>query len=97
MSDEDLVKAEAMTPDQLRAARVLLGWSVMRLAALSGTSPQMVTAYEQTGRLVLMRLHSRPRPVDAVAAVRVALEAAGISFIPENGKGASVRLRKPDQ
>jgi hypothetical protein len=29
-----------------------------------------------------------------VAAVRAALEAAGVEFIPENGSGAGVRLRK---
>ena len=83
-----------MTPDQLRTARALLGWTLDRLAARSGTSPQMVRVYEQTGRLVLMRRHSRPKPVEAVAAVRVALEAAGVEFIPENGGGAGVRLRE---
>ena len=30
-----------------------------------------------------------------LAAMRVALEAAGVDFIPENGGGAGVRLRKP--
>jgi hypothetical protein len=28
-------------------------------------------------------------------ALRTALEAAGVEFIPENGGGAGVRLRKP--
>lgn len=30
-----------------------------------------------------------------LAAIRAALEAAGIEFIPENGGGPGVRLRKP--
>lgn len=30
----------------------------------------------------------------AIAAIRHALEAAGVEFIPENGGGAGVRLRK---
>jgi hypothetical protein len=30
----------------------------------------------------------------AVAAIRAALEAAGVEFIPENGGGPGVRLRK---
>jgi len=30
-------------------------------------------------------------------AIRRTLEAAGIEFIPENGGGAGLRLRKPDQ
>ncbi|WP_457155008.1 transcriptional regulator [Mesorhizobium sp. P5_C1] len=32
--------------------------------------------------------------VNNLAAVRAALEAAGVEFIPENGGGAGVRLRK---
>lgn len=31
---------------------------------------------------------------DAIDAMRIALEAAGVEFIPENGGGAGVRLRK---
>ncbi len=31
-----------------------------------------------------------------VEAIRAALEAAGVEFIPENGGGAGVRLRKPE-
>ncbi len=30
-----------------------------------------------------------------LVAIRAALEAAGVEFIPENGGGAGVRLRKP--
>jgi transcriptional regulator with XRE-family HTH domain len=30
-----------------------------------------------------------------LAAIRTALETAGVEFIPENGGGAGVRLRKP--
>jgi hypothetical protein len=30
-----------------------------------------------------------------LAAIRGALEAAGVEFIPENGGGAGVRLKKP--
>lgn len=34
-----------------------------------------------------------PRPA-TIAAIRTALEAAGVEFIAENGGGAGVRLRK---
>jgi hypothetical protein len=35
-------------------------------------------------------------PIPAtLAAIQRALEAAGVEFIPENGGGAGVRLRKP--
>ncbi|WP_352685959.1 hypothetical protein [Mesorhizobium australicum] len=37
--------------------------------------------------------HSAGAP-ETVAALRAALESAGVEFIPENGGGAGVRLRK---
>ncbi len=83
-----------MTPDQVKAARALLGWSLDRLAARSGTSVPMVTAFEQTGRVVFSNGRSRALPADAVAAVRTALEQAGVVFIEENGGGPGVRLRQ---
>ena len=82
-----------MTPDQVKVARALLGWSLDRLAARSGTSVPMVTAFEQTGRVVFSNGRSRALPVDAVAAVRTALEQAGVEFIEQNGGGPGVRLR----
>ena len=80
-----------MTPDQVKAARALLGWSLDRLAARSGTSVPMVTAFEQTGRVVSSNGRSRALPVDAVAAIRTALESAGVEFT--NGDAPGVRLR----
>jgi len=80
-----------MTPDQVRAARVLLGWSLARLGIRSDTSAYMVKTFERTGRVA--PLHSRTERVDALAAIRATLEAAGVEF---TGDGASdVRLRKP--
>jgi transcriptional regulator with XRE-family HTH domain len=34
---------------------------------------------------------------ETLAAIRTALESAGVEFIAENGGGAGVRLRKPPQ
>ncbi len=82
-----------MTPYQVKAARSLLGWSLDRLAARSGTSVPMVTAFEQTGRVVSSNGRGRALPVDAVAAVRTTLEAAGVEFTDDAAPG--VRLRKP--
>ena len=93
MSDDDVVKAEAMTSDQLRAARALLGWSFERLAARSGTSVAMATVFEQTGRVVPISSRNRTVPVDAVVAIRATLEEAGIEFTDEDAPRA--RLRKP--
>jgi transcriptional regulator with XRE-family HTH domain len=84
-----------MTPDQLRTARALLGWGLKRLAARSGTSIQMVTVFEQTGRVMSLNSRFRTVPTDAVAAIRTALEAAGVEFT--NGDEPGVKLRKADQ
>ena len=83
-----------MTPDQMKAARALLGWGLKRLAARSDTSIQMVTVFEQTGRVVSLNSISRTVPVDAVAAVRTVLEQAGVVFT--NGDQPGVKLRKPN-
>jgi len=83
-----------VTPDQLKAARALLGWSFDRVAARSGTSAQLVSTFEKTGRIVSMNVPGRPVPIDAVAAVRTTLEAAGVEFT--NGDELGVKLRKAD-
>ncbi len=82
-----------MTPHQVKAARTLLGWSMSRLGMRSGTSMHTVRIFERSGQIA--KLYCRTEQVDAVAAVRATLEAAGIEFTPENGGG--VKLRKPDQ
>ena len=81
-----------MTPGQMKAARLLLGWSAKRLAARSGTSAAMVTVFEQTGRLMSLNSRFRTVPVDAVDAIRTTLEAAGVEFT--DGDAPGVRLRK---
>jgi transcriptional regulator with XRE-family HTH domain len=45
-----------VTPDQLKAARTLLGWSYDRVGSRSGTSAQMVSTFEKTGRIVPMNI-----------------------------------------
>jgi hypothetical protein len=80
-----------VTPDQMKAARTMLGWNVQRLSAFSGTSVHMVRTFERTGRVT--PLHVRERPIDAIAAICATLEAAGIEFT--NGDAPGVRLRKP--
>ncbi len=94
MSDNDLVKVEAMTSDQLRAARALLGWSQMQLGLRSNTSTYVVRKFELTGQIANVR--RRPDLTDPLTTVRATLEAAGIEFIPENGAGGGVQLRKLD-
>jgi transcriptional regulator with XRE-family HTH domain len=75
-----------ITSAQCRGARGLLGWSQQTLADRAGVGLMTVHQLEKDG--------SRPRRATAEA-IKRALEAAGVSFIEENGGGAGVRLRKP--
>ncbi len=70
---------------QVRAARGLLGWSQDQLAASSGVPKSTIA------RMEIDQTSPRAR---TLAAIRAALEAAGVEFIAENGGGAGVRLRK---
>ncbi|WP_376774892.1 helix-turn-helix domain-containing protein [Mesorhizobium silamurunense] len=74
-----------MTPSQSRAARGLIDWSQQELAGRSNLSESTIRDFEK-GR--------RVPSVNNLAAMRAALESAGVEFIPENGGGAGVRLRK---
>jgi len=81
-----------VTPDQIRAARDLLGWSRKQLGARSGISLNVVKVLEQDGRA--MPLFIQTEQVDAEAAIRATLEAAGVQFT--NGDEPGVKLRKAD-
>ncbi len=78
-----------MTPDQVKAARALLGWSKLQLGLRSDTSLYVVKTFEQTGRVALV--HRRPDLTNPLTAVRATLEAAGVEFT--NGDAPGVRLR----
>ena len=75
-----------ITIPQIRAARGLLGWSQTRLSEQAGLSLPTVKRYESASRLKVSN--------EAVAAIRSALETAGVIFVAENGDGPGVRLRK---
>ncbi|WP_367160159.1 helix-turn-helix transcriptional regulator [Kozakia baliensis] len=70
---------------QIRAARGLLAWSRDDLVANSGVPKSTLVRVEDEV--------SSPRAA-TLEAIRTALEAAGVEFVPENGGGAGVRLRK---
>ena len=82
-----------MTPYQLKAARALLGWSRLHLALRSATSEHIVTTYEKTGQVAGQ--YSQTEEDDPIAAIRAALEAAGVEFT--SGRTPGVRLRKLGQ
>lgn len=71
--------------EQLRAARALKGISQEALAQAVGTTTKTIRRAETGADTV---------SGDTIAAIRLALEAAGVEFIAENGGGAGVRLRK---
>lgn len=73
-----------VTVSQIRAARGLVGWSQVALAKAAGVSEPTIKRIEG-GKV--------PVSDDMRAAIRAALEAAGVEFIPQNGGGPGVRLR----
>lgn len=73
-----------MNAAQCRMARAATGLGVRELAALAGVAQGTISRLERGEDL----------RESTVAAIKAALEAAGVEFIPENGGGAGVRLRK---
>lgn len=65
-------------------ARAAIGWGVRDLAKEAGVSPDTIARLERGEEL----------KTSTIETIRSALEAAGVEFIPENGGGAGVRLRK---
>jgi len=72
-----------MTPDQSRAARGLLDWSQAELAARSNLSESTIRDFEKGRRIP---------SINNLAAIRRALEAAGVEFI--DGDQPGVRLSR---
>jgi hypothetical protein len=84
MKSDDMKK---ITGAQLRAGRALLRWSADDLAGKSGVGLATIRRAELIDGETKMTA-----PNDA--AVRAALESAGVIFVAENGQGPGVRLRK---
>lgn len=80
--------SEKISGAQMRAARALLRWTALDLAKAS-----------KVGVATIRRVEVIDGEISATsanqAALRRALEHAGVEFIEENGGGAGVRLRKP--
>ncbi|OYW61996.1 MAG: transcriptional regulator [Rhizobiales bacterium 12-68-15] len=74
-----------MSPAQCRAARALLDWSQQQLADAARIGVVTVRQFEGGA--------SEPRN-STLTVMRAALETAGVIFVPENGEGAGVRLKK---
>ncbi|NUB07119.1 helix-turn-helix transcriptional regulator [Azospirillum sp. Vi22] len=74
-----------MTPPQCRAARALIDWSQAQLSEAANVGLSTVKSFESG--------NTRPMKNNLLA-MQHALEAAGVIFIPENGEGPGVRMRK---
>lgn len=77
----------AITGAQVRAARALIRWTAGELAEAS-----------KLGMMTIRRAEAVDGPVGITAAnaaaIRAALEAAGVVFVEANGDGPGVRLKK---
>jgi ribosome-binding protein aMBF1 (putative translation factor) len=69
---------------QCRMARAALGWSTQDLAKNAQVGVNTVNRFEA----------GQDARISSVDKMRAAMEAAGVEFIPENGGGAGVRLKK---
>ena len=74
----------AILPGQVRAARALLDWSRERLSEVCGVPVRTLDRLEKGEGVPQKR---------TIAAIRTALEAAGVEFIEQNGGGPGVRLK----
>ena len=74
------------SPSQIRAARALIGWSQTDVATAAGLSVPTVKRAEADEGIRVSE--------DAMLAIANALKKAGVEFIPGNGGGPGVRLRK---
>lgn len=70
----------------MKAARALLGLSQAQIAKAANVSIPTVKRAEGQGAVAASD--------QAIAAIRAALESAGVVFLPENGNGPGVALRK---
>ncbi|MBS7536754.1 helix-turn-helix transcriptional regulator [Ancylobacter sonchi] len=75
----------SISPDQCRAARAILNMEQNALAAAASVSRGVIIDFEK-GR--------RTPGTNNLAAIRAALETAGVIFIDQNGNGPGVRLRE---
>ncbi|MEQ1406160.1 LacI family DNA-binding transcriptional regulator [Neorhizobium sp. Rsf11] len=74
-----------MTPSQMRMARAGLKIGVRDLAKMAGVTTATITRYENEHADLLASTRDK---------IQRALEEAGVEFLPENGEGPGVRLKK---
>jgi ribosome-binding protein aMBF1 (putative translation factor) len=87
LSTDCALTSHELSSELIRAARALLRWDQTDLASASEVSISTVKRLEsQPGKLLANRV--------TVAALKRALEDAGVEFIDPNGGGPGVRLKE---
>jgi transcriptional regulator with XRE-family HTH domain len=76
-----------ISAEQIRASRALIRWDQADLANQAGVSVETIKRLEKMNGPLLSATGT------TLAAIRTALEAAGVIFIDQNGNGPGVRLR----
>ena len=79
-----VVTATALTASQCRAGRALIDWTQQQLSQAAAIDLQTVADFERRFRSADETTRRR---------LRATLEAAGVTFIAENGGGAGARLK----
>lgn len=74
-----------MTPEQCRGARAMLDMSQDELAQRAKVTARLLSEFESGKRTLAER---------SLDDIRTVLGAGGVEFIPENGGGVGVRLKK---
>lgn len=85
MTDFTTSPFEILSPEQSRAARAWLDWSLLDLAEKSKTSVSTIGDFERGGRVPTAR---------SVRALRAAFEAAGIAFVFSSGVSTGIVMVK---
>jgi hypothetical protein len=80
--------ARKISSAQMRAARAMLRWTALDLAAESKVGVATIRRVEVVDGEIPVTLANE-------AAIKQAFEAAGIEFIEGDGSGEGVRFRKP--
>ena len=81
------MKTDSISPQQCRAARGWLGWTLDNLAEASSVSKATLVPFEQGKRLLQTR---------TARDIRRAFEDVGIEFQFEGARGVGIRMRPVD-
>ncbi len=83
---EFAVVSDTITPSQIRGARAMLDWSMTDLSTAARVSVSTVQRAEER--------QPQAASNSARAAIQTALEVCGVKFLPDDGDGPGLRLKR---